>query len=372
MGEILGLGMSHFPGMRNPAGGPTNLSRMLQRPDIPDAWKDPANWPEGLQREWGSDEGRSAADQQRQAFIRNCKTLKDSLDRFNPDFVLIWGDDQYENFKEDIIPPFCVFAYDDMEIHPYHPDRDRLNPNAQVSALARPVDAPPPPNAWNEPAETVFHIKGKREAAKYLARGLLEEKVDMAYSYEPLHFGGLAHAFLNAIMFLDWDRRGWPYPTIPMQVNCYGSHVIVNRGGAFPVGRVDIPEGDLDPPGPKPERCMEVGAATVRVLKRSPWRVAVIASSSWSHAFLVRKNWFIYPDIDNDRKMYEALVKGDYDHWRKVSNDEVIDRGHQEVRNWWCLMGAMEELGHKGPAYHDYIESWTMNSNKCFAIYDPR
>jgi hypothetical protein len=146
----------------------------------------------------------------------------------------------------------------------------------------------------------------------------------------------------------------------------------VNRGGAFPVGRVNIPEGDLDPPGPTPERCMEVGAAAVRVLRRSPWRVAVVASSSWSHAFLVPKNYFVYPDVEADHKMYDALIKGDYDYWRKIPNAQVEDSGHQELRNWWVFAGAMEELGHKTPAHHTFLESYLMNSNKTFALYDPR
>ena len=34
-------------------------------------------------------------------------------------FARMWGDDQYENFKEDIVPPFCVLAYDDQDIQPW-------------------------------------------------------------------------------------------------------------------------------------------------------------------------------------------------------------------------------------------------------------
>ena len=34
----------------------------------------------------------------------------------SPDFVLMFGDDQYENFKEDLLPPFCVYAFDEFEI----------------------------------------------------------------------------------------------------------------------------------------------------------------------------------------------------------------------------------------------------------------
>ena len=76
--------------------------------------------------------------------------------------------------------------------------------------------------------------------------------------------------------------------------------------------------------------------------------------------------------MDNDRRLYEALVAGDFDAWRKVTEAEVVDRGQQEVLNWWALMGAMEALGHKSPDYHGYVESYVMNSNKAFAIYAPR
>ena len=45
--------------------------------------------------------------------------VRQALDDFDPDFVLIWGDDQYENFKEDIVPAFSVLAYEDMTIKPW-------------------------------------------------------------------------------------------------------------------------------------------------------------------------------------------------------------------------------------------------------------
>jgi len=371
MGEILGLGMSHYPGMRSAPGGAPAMN-MLRRPDVPDSWKDRNNWPPRMLAQLGNDEGRTHAQQHRDDFINQCRILRERLDAFNPDFVLVWGDDQYENFKEDVIPAFCVFGYEDMDAYPYQVERDRINANGPISAFGRPADRPAPPNAWEEPVDTKFHVKGKREAAKYLARGLINDKIDVAYSYEPLHYDGFAHAFMNTVMFLDWDREGFPYPFVPMQVNCYGSRVILNRGGQYPVGKIEVPEGELDPPGPTPARCMEVGAAVVRVLKDSPWRVAVVASSSWSHAFLVPKHYFVYPDVEADLKLYDALVKGDFDHWRNIPNDEVEPRGWQEVRNWWCLVGAMEELGHKSPDHHYFLESWLMNSSKCFAVYEPR
>jgi len=45
MGEILGLGMSHFPGMRRTLEGPPGPNNGMRRPDVPDEWKDKANWP---------------------------------------------------------------------------------------------------------------------------------------------------------------------------------------------------------------------------------------------------------------------------------------------------------------------------------------
>ena len=209
---------------------------------------------------------------------------------------MIWGDDQHENFTEDIIPPFCVLAYDQIEARPW-----QRQGAAQCLGRAGGHHLPHP---------------GHRAGGQVPGAKLLEQGVDMSYAYKPLHYPGLAHAFLNTIMFLDYDRVGFPYPVVAFQVNCYGRRVISQRGGrgslAQPLG-----EADLDPPSPTPKRCMEVGAATARAMRESPWRTALIASSSWSHAFLTDKHYQLYPDIESDRRLYEALRAGDYETWRR-------------------------------------------------------
>jgi len=366
MAEILGLGMSHYPLMARPLGMKSIAYRLVDRPDIPDGAKDPANWPAPMQAELGDDEGIAYARAHREAFGAECRRVRKALDAFNPDAVLIWGDDQYENFKEDIVPAFCVLAYDDMEVYPYRPVVDPLG--SASSSLEHSAE-----NAWSEPPNTKLDLPGNRALAKEIACGLIAEKIDIAYAYQPLHYPSLSHAFLNTVLFLDWDRdRGWPYPIIPFQINCYGERVIVNRGFVSPVGKIELPKTELDPPGPTPERCMEVGAAVARVLSKRPERIALIASSSWSHAFLTPKHHFAYPDVESDTEMYDALVRGDFGHWRGVTNDQVYDRGQQEMRNWWALMGAMEEAGCREPSYHAFIESYSQNSNKCFVVYEPR
>ena len=126
MAEILGLGLSHYPYLRVVDDDMAAILRnTLRRPDVPDWWKDPKNWPADMQAEWGQDEGRSAAPRHRAAFIEHLGVLRDALDDFKPDFVVMWGDDQYENFHEDVVPPFCIYAYDDMDIYPHRPHADQ-------------------------------------------------------------------------------------------------------------------------------------------------------------------------------------------------------------------------------------------------------
>jgi hypothetical protein len=115
---------------------------------------------------------------------------------------------------------------------------------------------------------------------------------------------------------------------------------------------------------------MEVGAATARAMRESPWRTALIASSSWSHAFLTDKHYQLYPDIESDRRFYEALRAGDYETWRQTPLAAIETSGQQEMLNWFMLAGAMEELGRK-PDECEFIDTWSFNSNKCFSVWKP-
>ena len=343
MAEILGLGMTHYPGLMAPDEDRAYpLTRTLKgNKNIPEELKNPTSWPEPMRIEYGEDEGYTSSLEHRARLVAGFRRIREELDAFNPDFVVIWGDDQYENFREDIIPPFCVLAYDEFECQPFaHRQR----------------------NFWDEPKDKVFKYQGNKEAARTLVSGMIDRGVDMAYAYQPLHEPGLGHAILNTLLYLDYDRKGFDYPVVPMLVNCYGSRVIRNRGGAIEY----LP--DPDPPGPSPKRCMQVGAAAAEALKDSPYRVALIASSSWSHAFLVEKNHWLWPDTESDRARFEELKSGDYQAWSRISTEQVEDAGQQEMLNWMCLAGAMERLDHQ-PEILDYVESYVFNSNKCLAIF---
>ncbi len=255
----------------------------------------------------------------------------------------MWGDDQYENFREDVIPPFCVLAYDTLAFQPFRRLGNR-------------------PNIWGEPADRIFTWPGQPRAGRLLASRLLEAGLDVAYAYRPLHGDGVAHAFANTLLYLDLDRQGFAYPILPVTVNCYGRDVIRNRGG----GSQHTVEAD--PPAPSPRRCFEVGRATARIFRESPWRVVLMASSSWSHAFLTEKNHLLYPDLDADRALLATLRAGDFESWRDLPLPQLEAAGQHELLNWVCLAGAMAELGAKMELV-DWVETWLFNAPKCMAVF---
>jgi len=223
----------------------------------------------------------------------------------------------------------------------------------------------PPGNVWDETPGELFEARGHVPAAKYLARGLIEAGFDTAYAYKPLHHP-LGHAFANALLYLDYQRTGFPYPIVPVPINCYGRRVLCQKGG-FPNFERTLADDELDPPAPTPRRLFDLGAATARVLSDSPWRVALLASSGWSHAFLTEKNHYLWPDTPADRTMYAALQAGDYDVWRETAASAVEDSGQQEILNWMCLAGALKELD-VGPMETDFVSTWIFNSSKAFLI----
>ena len=352
MAELLGLGLSHYPPLSLPdAQMATILRATLRDEGIPAEVKDPRCWPEAARAEWGEDQGTAAAAGHRAALVAEFRRVRRALDEFQPDVVLIWGDDQYENFREDVIPAFTVCAYEDLDVHPWR--------HAQGSSMMAGK-----PNAWGEGPDTVYRVRGRRDVARHLVTGLIDQGFDVAYAYKPLHHPSLSHAFTNAILYLDHDRKGWPWPTIAVPINCYGRRVISARGFMSLYG---VPL-DWDPPGPSPARCMDLGAATARILSGSPWRVALVASSSWSHAFLCDRTYRLFPDTAADRSLYRALQVDDHAAWRRCTTADFEAAGQQELLNWCPLIGAMQALGAR-LGWSSFIETHVFNSNKVFAVY---
>jgi hypothetical protein len=111
-----------------------------------------------------------------------------------------------------------------------------------------------------------------------------------------------------------------------------------------------------------------MGAAVARSVRDHGERVALIASSSWSHAFLNDKDWHLRPDTEADRRLYAAMVAGDLGTWRSTTTREVVAAGQHEMLNWFCLLGAMAELG-LDLEWSTFVETEIFNSDKAFAVY---
>lgn len=356
MGELLGLGLTHYPGLMVPDEAMGSLVlRTIASGKVPPALRDPAAWPEPMRREWAGDEGAAAAGEHRRRLVEGFRRVRKALDDFAPDFVVIFGDDQYENFREDMIPPFCVFAAAEMVSRPF----------ARSSAFF------PSVNIWGEAKDTAFRTAGHPAGARHLISSLMADGFDMAYAYTLRHEIGLAHAFINTLLYLDYDRQGFPYPVVPFHVNCYGSSIVRNRGGVGTSGdTVGNAGGDAaaDPPGPTAARCFALGAATARALVAGPWRVALIASSSWSHAFLTPRTGYLHPDIEADRARFAELRDGRFERWRDLTADGMEASGQHELLNWICLAGAMHALDRRAEIA-EWVETYIFNSSKCFAVF---
>jgi hypothetical protein len=157
---------------------------------------------------------------------------------------------------------------------------------------------------------------------------------------------------------------------ITFAVNCYGRNLIHAKGGLAHLFQPPRPETESDDPSsPHPWRCMEVGAKVAEVLAKSPYRVALIASSSWSHAFLSPKNGYLWPDHEGDQLLFDAVSRADYATWRRRSLPEMEFAGQHEMLNWMCLIGAMEALDKPKPVIQDYMETYILASDKCFLSF---
>src|ERR1700676_5714462 len=155
--HFLGLGLTHYPLLAGTDEHMADLLRWtLADPDIPAEVKDPANWSAPMRAEWGTDGGVASAAHHRKLLVENLSRCRDALDEFAPEVVVVWGGDQYENFREEVVPPFCVLAYDDVDVNPFELMTRRGSPNA-----------------WGLPDDTTITLHGDARGARRLVDDLI-------------------------------------------------------------------------------------------------------------------------------------------------------------------------------------------------------
>jgi hypothetical protein len=53
--------------------------------------------------------------------------LYENLKSFNPDVVIVLGDDQAENFRRENLPLFCFYMGSEVNGYPFHRPVDKVN-----------------------------------------------------------------------------------------------------------------------------------------------------------------------------------------------------------------------------------------------------
>jgi hypothetical protein len=212
--------------------------------------------------------------------------LRQKLEAFDPDVLIVVGDDQHENLIDDNMPPFSIYMGEEVE----------------ASSSLRYLNQPKSEN------RTRYRVDAK--LAEALTIGLMDEGFDPAYSKRTRYEGGLGHAFARVLKFL------MPEPTrriVPVMVNTYY------------------------PPAPSARRCVKFGAVLASLVRRFPSddRVVVIGSGGLSHTKI---------DEELDQRFIQALKQNELDTMSTMPASVLVE-GTSEIRNWIVTASAANRSG---------------------------
>jgi hypothetical protein len=178
--------------------------------------------------------------------MRAYQVLKARLEAARPDVLLVFGDDQGEQFHFDNFPALGLFVGDEYEGY-----KKTKYVGLRTPGLPR-TARPRTPEHWTR-------VRNHPRLAKHLLTELTRDGFDLMFSTElPDKEEGIGHAFMRPSYYLIPE---YDVPTIPFFVNCYF--------GPQPTGR----------------RCFELGSAVRKIIESYPedLRVAVLGSGGLWH-----------------------------------------------------------------------------------------
>jgi hypothetical protein len=298
---VIGIGTSHSPQLSVRAAD----WQVLREKDETDPRLD---YPKLLQKAKPGLDAELTAEKFRQrdeACLTAVKVLGDALQKSKADVVVIFGDDQHEQFHDENMPTFAIYHGKSLPVVT-HTGR---NPAAWKNAEER---------GW---AATAPEYETEPALAEHLIRALTDAEFDVARCNKLRPEIGVGHAF----SFL--YRRvlpGGKVPMVPVMVNTY-----------YP------------PNQPTPKRCYAFGQAVRRAIEswNSDQRVVVMASGGLSHVII---------DEEIDRQTIDALKRKDREAlWRLPR--EKFRGGTSEILNWVALAGAVEPMEMK---LVDYVTTY--------------
>lgn len=215
--------------------------------------------------------------------MRAFEILRGRLREARPDVLMIFGDDQLEQFNFSNLPAFCAFVGESISGY-------RISPFFGLPVRS---DRSPRPKT----AEHWVTLKGHPVLARRLVTELVARRFDMAFSASG-NGGGIGHAFTRPLEYLAPDAG---LPVVPIYINCYYG------------------------PQPTARRCYEFGRAVREIVDAWPSdaRVAVIGSGGLWHTPMAPN---AYIDQVFDRSILDALARGD-----AQAMAEIFDSRQPEV-----------------------------------------
>jgi len=224
------------------------------------------------------------------------KTVAKKLKAAEADAIVIFGDDQHEQFDDTNMPAVAIF----------HGETFGLRKRRETPAGVSPWWSIEEEN-WEE---TKDEYPAQPDLAKHLIVSLTDQEFEITRCSELRPDVGVGHAF-------SWlYRRMWPecdVPVVPIMVNTY-----------YP------------PNQPTPNRCYALGQAVREAIGK--WnggkRVAVMASGGLSHIIM---------DEQLDRDFIDGMLKKDRAKMCAVPRPK-LKGGTSEILNWIAVAGATEDL----------------------------
>lgn len=263
-----------------------------------------------------------------------------------PDVVIVFGDDQLEQFRFSGFPAFAVYCGAEFEGY-----RTLQKPGLPTKA---------PREFFPKTAETWVTVRTHEPLARAIMTGLVERDFDPAFSLELANREeGMGHAFMRPLHILTPQQE---LPVVAISINCYY--------GPQPTGR----------------RCAQLGAAVREIVAAMPddLRVAVVGSGGLWHTPM-RPDAML--DEAFDRAMLDALARGDAAAMARTFDDlgrgPVSERdlmiesggtgmrlgvglGTGETRNWIAAAGT---AGGAAGEIVDYVPVYASPIGMAFAAF---
>jgi hypothetical protein len=240
-----------------------------------------------------------------EACLKGIKNLGDALQKANPDVVVVFGDDQHEQFHDENMPTFAIYHGKSVPV---------VRDNKLRSSGWKDAER----QGW---AETASQYETAPDLASHLIRSLVDAEFDIARCNKLREEVGVGHAF----SFL--YRRilpGSKVPMVPVMVNTY-----------YP------------PNQPTPKRCYSFGQAVRKAIESwdSNKRVAIMASGGLSHVVI---------DEEIDAMTIDGLKNKEPETLFRLPRERLWG-GTSEILNWVALAGAIEDRELK---YFEYVTTY--------------